>query len=124
MHGTSQEILDAQLEAWDVLIDELEQDDFMKRCMDSQREWVERFDVIVTLAAPGEAPEGREDTGDPIFCSLWTFGGLPAVSLPLVTGPNGLPVGLQLVGPHGQDARLLRTARWLVRTLSQGEGEE
>lgn len=42
VHRTSQEILDAQLEAWDVLIDELEQDDFMKRCMDSQREWVER----------------------------------------------------------------------------------
>lgn len=84
----------------------------------------ERFDAIVTPAAPGEAPEGLDDTGDPIFCSLWTFCGLPAVSLPLATGPNGLPLGLQLVGPHGQDARLLRTARWLVRTLSAEESEE
>lgn len=84
----------------------------------------ERFDAIVTPAAPGEAPEGLENTGDAIFCSAWTFCGLPAISLPLLTGPNGLPVGVQLVGEHGQDARLLRTARWLVRTLSGNEGEQ
>lgn len=83
----------------------------------------DRFDAIVTPAAPGEAPSGLESTGDAIFCSLWTFCGLPAISLPLMTGPNGMPLGVQLVGRHGQDARLLRTARWLVRTLS-GEGEE
>ncbi|MFC3284587.1 amidase [Litchfieldella rifensis] len=83
----------------------------------------DRFDVIVTPAAPGEAPEGLESTGDPTFCSLWTFCGLPAISLPLMTGPNGMPLGVQLVGQYGQDARLLRTARWLVRTLS-GEGNE
>ena len=79
-----------------------------------------RFDAIVTPAAPGEAP-GAETTGDPSFCSLWSLVGLPAISLPLLTGPNGLPVGVQLVGPHGGDARLLRTARWLDRHLSQGE---
>lgn len=79
----------------------------------------DRFDAIMTLSAPGEAPRGLESTGDPIFCSLWSFCGLPAVSLPLLTGPNGMPVGVQLVGAHGQDARLLRTARWLVRTLSE-----
>lgn len=82
----------------------------------------ERFDAIVTLSAPGEAPQSLDTTGDPIFCSLWTFCGLPAISLPLLTGPNGMPVGVQLVGAPGQDARLLRTARWLVRTLSE-EGE-
>ncbi|WP_163557972.1 amidase [Halomonas sp. NO4] len=79
----------------------------------------QRFDVIVTPAATGEAPVGLESTGDPTFCSLWTFCGLPALSLPLLTGPSGMPVGVQLVAPRGQDARLLRTARWLVRTLSQ-----
>ena len=80
----------------------------------------DRFDAIVTPAAPGEAP-GLETTGDPSFCALWTLVGLPAVSLPLLAGPNGLPVGVQLVGPYGDDARLLRTARWLTRTLSEGE---
>ncbi|MGM0785455.1 MAG: TRAP transporter substrate-binding protein [Pseudomonadota bacterium] len=42
VHRTSKEILDAQLQAWDTLIEELEEDDFMRRCMESQREWVER----------------------------------------------------------------------------------
>jgi Asp-tRNA(Asn)/Glu-tRNA(Gln) amidotransferase A subunit family amidase len=77
-----------------------------------------RFDAIVTPSAPGEAPKGLESTGDPIFCTLWSLTGLPAVSLPLMTGPKGLPLGVQLVGAAGQDARLLRTARWLVRALS------
>ena len=42
------------------------------------------------------------------------------MTLPLLEGPNGLPVGVQLVGRRGEDARLLRTARWLKRTV---EGE-
>ncbi|HUF57368.1 MAG TPA: amidase [Thermohalobaculum sp.] len=80
----------------------------------------DRFDAIVTPAAPGEAP-GPETTGDAGFCSLWSLTGLPAISLPLLRGPNGLPVGVQLVGRHGNDARLLRTARWLTRHLAEGE---
>ena len=84
----------------------------------------ERFDAIMTPAAPGEAPADLGHTGDPIFCTLWTFCGLPAVSLPLLTGPNGLPVGVQLVGAYGQDARLLRTARWLVDQCAAAASEE
>lgn len=80
-----------------------------------------RFDALLTPAVPGEAPVAEEGTGDPSFCGLWSFCGLPALSLPLLTGPSGLPVGVQLVGQHGQDARLLRTARWLVGALSAGE---
>ncbi len=79
----------------------------------------DRFDAIVTPAAPGEAPEGLGATGDPIFNGLWTFLGVPTITLPLLVGPNELPVGVQLVGRHGNDARLLRTARWLVETLSE-----
>jgi Asp-tRNA(Asn)/Glu-tRNA(Gln) amidotransferase A subunit family amidase len=74
----------------------------------------ERYDAIVTPAAPGEAPRGLETTGNPIFNGLWTLCGVPAVTLPLMTGPNGMPVGVQLVGRRGEDARLLRTARWLA----------
>lgn len=80
-----------------------------------------RFDAIVTPAVPGEAPKGLETTGDPAFCTLWTFCGAPTVSLPLLVGPNGLPVGVQLVGRRGEDGRLLRTARWLVDHLATGE---
>jgi aspartyl-tRNA(Asn)/glutamyl-tRNA(Gln) amidotransferase subunit A len=39
---------------------------------------------------------------------------MPAISLPLLEGKNGLPIGVQLVGPRHGDARLLRTARWLA----------
>jgi len=76
-------------------------------------ELFERFDAILTPGAPGEAPRGLDATGNPIFCTLWTFCGVPAVSLPLLQGANGMPIGVQLVGRRGDDARLLRTARWL-----------
>jgi len=78
----------------------------------------ERYDAIVTPATAGPAPAGLESTGSPAFCTLWTFCGLPAISLPLLSGADGLPIGVQLVGRRGDDARLLRTARWLVETLA------
>ena len=52
---TSKEILDAQLAAWDQLIPELEQDEFMKRCLDSQREWVEKVAYYELMNAPDYA---------------------------------------------------------------------
>jgi len=73
-----------------------------------------QYDVILTPAVPGEAPRGLGSTGDPAFCTLWTFCGMPALSLPLLRGPSGLPLGVQLVAPRGGDARLLRAARWLA----------
>jgi Asp-tRNA(Asn)/Glu-tRNA(Gln) amidotransferase A subunit family amidase len=76
--------------------------------------FMERYDAILTPAAPGTAPKGLGSTGDPAFCTLWTLCGMPAISLPLMQGSNGLPLGVQLVGRRGFDARLLRTARWLV----------
>ncbi|HSF04333.1 MAG TPA: amidase [Methylomirabilota bacterium] len=79
----------------------------------------QRYDAILTPAALGTAPKGLESTGDPVFCALWTLCGMPAVSLPLLQGSNGLPLGVQLVGPREGDARLLRTARWLVGRVSE-----
>lgn len=76
------------------------------------------YDAILTPSAAGTAPHGLESTGDPAFCTLWTFCGMPALNLPLMTGANGLPLGAQLVGPRMGDARLLRTARWLIAALA------
>jgi Asp-tRNA(Asn)/Glu-tRNA(Gln) amidotransferase A subunit family amidase len=78
-----------------------------------------RYDAILTPAAPGVAPEGLISTGDPSFCTLWTLCGMPAVSLPLMQSTGGLPLGVQLVGPRDGDARLLRTARWLVSRVAE-----
>jgi Asp-tRNA(Asn)/Glu-tRNA(Gln) amidotransferase A subunit family amidase len=80
--------------------------------------FMERYDAILTPASLGTAPKGLASTGDPSFCSLWTLLGMPAVSLPLMQGANGLPLGAQLVGRRGFDARLMRTARWLVAKLA------
>jgi Asp-tRNA(Asn)/Glu-tRNA(Gln) amidotransferase A subunit family amidase len=80
----------------------------------------QRYDAIVTPAAAGTAPLGLDSTGDPAFNMLWTLCGMPAVTVPLMRGANGLPLGVQLVGPRHGDARLLRTARWLVETISAG----
>jgi len=80
----------------------------------------QRYDAILTPAAPGTAPKGLASTGDPSFCTLWTLCGMPAVSLPLMRGANGLPLGVQLVGPRDGDARLLRTARWLAAAVAAG----
>jgi len=77
----------------------------------------DEFDAILTPAAPGEAPHGLETTGNPIFCTIWTYLGTPAVTLPLLRSAAGMPLGVQLVGRRDGDARLLRTAQWLVTTL-------
>jgi Asp-tRNA(Asn)/Glu-tRNA(Gln) amidotransferase A subunit family amidase len=77
----------------------------------------DRYDAILTPAVAGAAPHGLESTGNPMFCTLWTFCGMPALSLPLLQAGNGLPVGVQLVGRVGDDARLLRTARWLIEAI-------
>ncbi|MGE0253793.1 MAG: amidase [Alphaproteobacteria bacterium] len=75
-------------------------------------------DVMLTPAATGEAPRGLAATGSPAFCTLWTLLGVPAISLPLLKGPAGMPLGVQLVGRRGEDAKLLRTARWLAKALA------
>jgi Asp-tRNA(Asn)/Glu-tRNA(Gln) amidotransferase A subunit family amidase len=75
------------------------------------------YDAILTPAAAGPAPVG-EATGNPAFCTLWTLTGVPAVSLPVLADENGLPMGVQLVARRGDDARLLRTARWLTGVLA------
>ena len=81
----------------------------------------DRCDAILTAATSGPAPHGLESTGSPSFCTLWTFAGMPAVTLPLLRAENGMPMGIQLVGRRGDDARLLRTARWLVGWVEELE---
>jgi Asp-tRNA(Asn)/Glu-tRNA(Gln) amidotransferase A subunit family amidase len=77
------------------------------------------YDAIIAPSAAGEAPLFGPTTGDPIFCTLWTLAGLPCVTLPLLVGDTGLPIGVQLIGPVEKDNRLLRTARWLQTQLAE-----
>jgi Asp-tRNA(Asn)/Glu-tRNA(Gln) amidotransferase A subunit family amidase len=79
----------------------------------------DEYDAILTPSAPGPAPS-IGTTGNPIFCTTWTYLGTPAVNLPLLSSEAGLPIGVQLVGRRGNDARLLRTAQSLVKLLGSG----
>ena len=78
----------------------------------------EGVDAILTLPAPGEAPKGLAFTGDPLFNRVWTLLGWPCVTVPSGTGPNGLPLGVQIVGPTGADARALAAAAWVEAALA------
>ena len=79
----------------------------------------DKYDAIISPAVTGEAPHGLEVTGSPVFCTLWTLLGTPALSLPLLNGSNGMPMGVQLISARWDDARLLRTANWLVRKVAK-----
>jgi Asp-tRNA(Asn)/Glu-tRNA(Gln) amidotransferase A subunit family amidase len=73
------------------------------------------YSAIVTPPTPGEAPASLDETGDPSFCSIWTLMGTPAIVIPTGKGPNGLPLGLQLVGAAEEENYLLATAAWCTR---------
>ena len=74
-------------------------------------------DAVLTPPARGEAPAGIETSGDPVFCSIWTLLGTPAITVPTGLGPTGLPLGLQIVGARGDDDRVLAVAAWCERLL-------
>ena len=65
------------------------------------------YDVLLCPSAPGAAPSGIEATGDPRFSLIWTYTGLPTLTLPYGLSRSGLPLGLQLVAPANREAELL-----------------
>ncbi len=77
------------------------------------------YEVVIAPSARGEAPATLAQTGDPVFGRVWTLLGLPCVHLPFTQGATGMPVGLQVIGRHGEDKVALRVAAWLVHRLSQ-----
>ena len=73
----------------------------------------QEVDVLLAPSAAGAAPVGLDNTGDPLFCRIWTVLHTPTVNIPAGLAPNGLPVGLQVVGPLGADAFTLAAAHAL-----------
>jgi Asp-tRNA(Asn)/Glu-tRNA(Gln) amidotransferase A subunit family amidase len=81
------------------------------RLADSMRD----YDLLLTPSAPGEAPNNLTTTGSSIFNRVWTLFGVPCVTLPCGAGPQGLPLGVQLVGSFDNDVELLAWAHWCER---------
>lgn len=101
----------------DSYLDALRRIDGMRTRLDSD---LREFDAILTPSAAGEAPGGLSDTGPVMFNYLWTIAHTPALTLPAGKGPNGLPLGIQLVARRYEEDRLLNVARWVERTLELG----
>jgi len=88
-----------------------------ERCRRALAQDMRDLDVLLTPSAPGEAPASLASTGDPVFNRAWTLLGNPCVTLPHGRGPQGLPLGVQLVGAFDGDAALLGWAKWAQRAL-------
>jgi Asp-tRNA(Asn)/Glu-tRNA(Gln) amidotransferase A subunit family amidase len=82
------------------------------------------LDVLITPSATGEAPAGLSaigpsgSAGPAAFQQMWTMLHTPAISVPVFTGPKGLPVGLQVVARRKEDERALLWAHWVHRALT------
>ena len=87
--------------------------DFMEQSYRSYSEVFEDYHGVLSPCTTGVADKGLKSTGSPEFCTIWTYMGLPTISLPLLTGQNNLPLGVQLVGDKLDDLRFLGTANWL-----------
>ena len=74
---------------------------------------------ILTPCSTGVAPKGLKSTGSPEFCTVWTYLGMPSISLPILKGSNNLPLGVQLIGEKLDDSRLMRTANWLINKFNK-----
>ena len=90
-----------------------------RRCRARLADAYRDYDVLLSPSTTGEAPKGLASTGDPLFGLTWTLMLGPAVTLPVFTGPSGLPLGAQVTGPHGKDGATLLCAEWVMRALTE-----
>ena len=79
------------------------------------------FDGVDALIAPlteGEAFRADEDRGgDHAFIGFWNLLHVPSYALPTHAGPHNMPVGIHLIGAHGDDAKLGRVANWVMERV-------
>ena len=99
--------------------DYVEAIDFMKRSYESYKEVFEDYHGVLSPSTTGVAPKSLKSTGSPEFCTTWTYMGLPSISLPLLTGANNLPLGVQLIGDKLDDLRFLGVANWLEKNCKK-----
>ncbi len=91
--------------------------DFRSRAYESYKEVFDDYYGIITPSALGVADKGLASTGSPELSTIWTYMGLPTLNLPVLTGENNLPLGLQIIGNKFDDLRFLKYAKWLEQEL-------
>jgi Asp-tRNA(Asn)/Glu-tRNA(Gln) amidotransferase A subunit family amidase len=90
-------------------------------CRAQLRSIFQELDVLLAPCVTGEAPRGLGETGDPGLQTIWTILHTPSLSMPTHRGPNGLPVGIQLVANRHEDRKLLACAQWIWQRLGRRE---
>lgn len=91
-----------------------------RRGRDAARAFFTEVDVVVSYAAPGEAPDTLGSTGDSRFNRVWTLLGVPCVTVPLMRGPRGLPATIQIIGGFGSDEHVIAVAKGLEKLVEAG----
>jgi Asp-tRNA(Asn)/Glu-tRNA(Gln) amidotransferase A subunit family amidase len=76
-------------------------------------------DVILSPSAPGAAPKGLGSTGSSTFNRLWTLMGTPCVNVPGLADPNGMPLGVQVIGRFGSDRATLEAALFIEALVAR-----
>jgi Asp-tRNA(Asn)/Glu-tRNA(Gln) amidotransferase A subunit family amidase len=89
------------------------------KCQRALGEIFGKVDVLLTPSVPGEAPADLDSISNSVFNRTWTLMQAPCVTLPTATGPNGMPVGIQLVGPVGRDVKTLSAAKAIADLLCE-----
>ena len=92
--------------------------DFRSRAYESYKEVFDDYYGVITPSSLGVADKGLASTGSPELSTIWTYMGLPTLNLPVLSGENNLPLGLQIIGNKFDDLRFLKYAKWLEQEIS------
>ena len=92
--------------------------DFRSRAYESYKEVFDDYYGVITPSSLGVADKGLASTGSPELSTIWTYMGLPTLNLPVLSGENNLPLGLQIIGNKFDDLRFLKYAKWLEEEMS------
>lgn len=88
-------------------------------CYDELKNLFQRVDALIAPSAAGEAPKGLSHTGDPLFSRMWNVLRVPSITIPVGTGANNLPLGLQVIGQHRHDDELIQITSWIHQRLTR-----
>ena len=87
------------------------------QCQRATIEMFTRCDILITPSTAGEAIADGVSVSNSAFNRVWTLMHVPCVTIPTFAGPNGMPVGLQVVGPVGSDDHMIALSQAVADVL-------